>query len=200
MKKIIIILFIVLLGTKLNLISKQTKDKITYNQNQVIAASYIAPKSLKQLEDISPIIVKGKFTGERKKDKDPSVIGPSTISKFEINKVYKGNINENKISVLEPFEIKDNDFNNIEGYIPMDENSEYILFLKENKTKYGIQYTIKSISFGKYNISINNKIKPHKSKINYLEEAISNEFISESQEICDNYNKIKSSVLDKYLD
>ena len=78
--------------------------------------------------------------------------------------------------------------------------TEYILFLKENKTKYGIQYTIKSISFGRYNISINNKIKPHKSKINYLEEAISNEFISESQEICDNYNKIKSSVLDKYLD
>ena len=191
MKKIIIISFIVILGIKLNLTFKET-NKITYNQNQVITASYIVPNNLSQLEEISPIIVKGRFIGERKKDEDPSVIGPSTISKFEVDKVYKGKLNENKIYVLEPFEIIDNDFNNIEGYIPMDENSEYILFLKENKTKYGIQYTIKSISFGKYNISINNKIKPHKSNINYLDEIINNEFINESQDICDNYNRIKN--------
>lgn len=200
MKKIIIISFIVLLGTKINLISEQTKDKVTYNQKQVITASYITPNSLQELEEISPIIVKGKFTGEREHDKDPNVIGPSTISQFKVDKVYKGKIYENTISVLEPFEIIDSDFNNIEGYIPMEKNSEYILFLRENQTKEGMQYTIKSISFGKYNTSKNIKINPQKSKINYLEEAIINDFITESQEICDTYNEIKSNVLDKYLD
>lgn len=200
MRKIIIILFIVFLGIKINSISKLTKTKITYNQKQVITASYVTPNNLQELEEISPIIVKGKFTGERIYDEDPNVIGPSTISKFEINKIYKGKIYENTISVLEPFEIVDNDFNNIEGYIPMDENSEYILFLRENKTKEVIEYTIRSISFGKYNISKNNKINPQKTRINYLEEANGNEFITESQEICDSYNEIKSSVLDKYLD
>ena len=200
MKRIIVVLFITLLGTNINLISKQTKEKISYNQKQVITASYITPNSLQELEEISPIIVKGKFTGEREHDKDPNVIGPSTISQFKVDKVYKGKIYENTISVLEPFEIIDNDFNNIEGYIPMNENSEYVLFLRENKTKEGRQYTIKSISFGKYNTSKNIKINPQKSKINYLEEAIINDFITESQEICDTYNEIKSNVLDKYLD
>lgn len=200
MKRIITILFITLLGTSINLISKQTKEKVTYNQNQVITASYIMPNTLHELEEISSIIVKGKFTGERANDEDPTVIGPSTISKFKVDKVYKGKIYENTISVLEPFEIIDNDFNNIEGYIPMEKNSEYILFLRENYTKEGMQYTIRNISFGKYNTSKNIKIKPQKSQINYLEEANINEFISESQETCDNYNEIKSSVLDTYLD
>lgn len=74
------------------------------------------------------------------------------------------------------------------------------MFLRENKTKEGIQYTIKSISFGKYNISKNSKISPQKSKVNYLEEAIVYELITDSQEICDTYNEIKSSILNKYLD
>lgn len=200
MKRIIVVLFITLLGTNINLISKQTKEKISYNQKQVITASYTTPNSLQELEEISSIIVKGKFTGEREHDKDPNVIGPSTISQFKVDKVYKGKIYENTISVLEPFEIIDNDFNNIEGYIPMNENSEYVLFLRENKTKEGRQYTIRSISFGKYNVSKSNKISPQKSRINYLEEATINDFITESQEICDTYNEIKSSVLDKYLD
>ena len=63
-----------------------------------------------------------------------------------------------------------------------------------------LEITIKSISFGKYNISKNYKIVPQKSRINYLDEAIVNDIVTESQEICDIYNNIKNSVLDKYLD
>lgn len=119
MRKIITILFITLLITSLNSILKQPKEKITYNQNQLITASYIIPNSLQELEEISSIIVKGKFIGERNNDEDPNIIGPSTISKFKVDKVYKGKIYKNTISVLEPFEIIDNDFNNVEGYILM---------------------------------------------------------------------------------
>ena len=35
-------------------------------------------------------------------------MGPSTISEFKVDKVYKGSIENDIISVLEPFEIKDN--------------------------------------------------------------------------------------------
>ena len=119
-------------------------------------------------------------------------MGPSTISEFKVDKVYKGSIENDIISVLEPFEIKDNNFTNIEGYIPMEENKEYILFLRENDISEGKQYTIKFISFGKYNTS-------KESNIKYLEEVKDSEFISESQEICDTYINIKGEVLDKYL-
>lgn len=123
-------------------------------------------------------------------------MGPSTISEF---KVYKGSIENDIISVLEPFEIKDNNFTNIEGYIPMEENKEYILFLRENDISEGKQYTIKFISFGKYNTSKEDNIVNQKSNIKYLEEVKDSEFISESQEICDTYINIKGEVLDKYL-
>ena len=82
----------------------------------------------------------------------------------------------------------------------MEENKEYILFLRENNTKKGKEYTIKFMSFGKFNTLKSSKITPQKSNIKYLEEIKNNEFISESPEVCDNYNKIKSDVLDKYLD
>lgn len=113
--------------------------------------------------------------------------------------MYKGSIENDIISVLEPFEIKDNNFTNIEGYIPMEENKEYILFLRENDISEGKQYTIKFISFGKYNTSKEDNIVNQKSNIKYLEEVKDSEFISESQEICDTYINIKGEVLDKYL-
>ena len=50
------------------------------------------------------------FTGNRKIDRDPNIIGSSTISEFKVGKVYKGEVYENIISVLEPFEIVNNDF------------------------------------------------------------------------------------------
>ncbi len=73
------------------------------------------------------------FTGNRKIDRDPNIIGSSTISEFKVGKVYKGEVYENIISVLEPFEIVNNDFKNIEGYIPMEESSEYILFFEREQ-------------------------------------------------------------------
>ena len=94
-------------------------------------------------------------------------MGPSTISEFKVDKVYKGSIENDIISVLEPFEIKDNNFTNIEGYIPMEENKEYILFLRENDISEGKQYTIKFISFGKYNTSKEEETNDYLNTKNY---------------------------------
>ena len=90
MKKIIIILCITFLGVSISLTYKQSEKRITYNQRQVITASYIIPNNINELEQLSPIIVKGKLTSAREKDKDPNIVGPSTISKFKVEKIYKG--------------------------------------------------------------------------------------------------------------
>jgi len=199
MKKLIVIMiFLFILGTS-NTIIKSKNTKVTYNKKEIISASYVIPENLKELDENSPIILKGSFTGNRKIDKDTNIVGPSTISEFKVDKVYKGSIENNIISVLEPFEIIDNNFTNIEGYIPMKENNEYILFLRENDTSEGKQYTIKSISFGKYNASKEDNIVNQKTKIKYLDEVKDSEFISESQEICDKYINIKDEVLEKYF-
>lgn len=88
-------------------------------------------ENLEELDKSISIILKGNFTGNRKIDRDTNIVGLSTISEF---KVDKGGIENSIIFVLEPFDIKDNNFINIEVYIPMDANKEYILFLRENNT------------------------------------------------------------------
>ena len=170
MKKSIIIIFLFILGTS-NILIKSKNTKVTYNKNEIISASYVIPEDLEELDENAPIILKGSFTGNRKIDEDTNIVGPSTISEFKVDKVYKGSIENDIISVLEPFEIKDNNFTNIEGYIPMEENKEYILFLRENDISEGKQYTIKFISFGKYNTSKEDNIFNQKSNIKYLEEV-----------------------------
>lgn len=199
MRKVIILYSIlVIIWTSISL-TNQKNIKITYNKNEVITASYITPKDVKELEENSPIILRGRFTGKRKLDEDPSVVGPLTISEFKVDKVHKGSIDENIISVLEPFEVIDNDFINIEGYIPMEEDSEYILFLRENNTLEGNQYTIKFMSFGKFSTLKENTVVNQKSFIKYFEDVQGSDFVNESEEICNTYLEIKSKVLNKYL-
>lgn len=197
-KSIILCSILVIIWTSISITNK--KDiKITYNKNEIITASYITPKDLKELDEHSPIVVQGEFTGKRKVDKDPNVVGPLTISEFKVDKVHKGSIDENIISVLEPFEVSDNNFINIEGYIPMEEDTEYVLFLRENNTLDGNQYTIKFMSFGKFSTSKEDTVVSKKSSIKYFEDIQGSNLINESEETCNTYIKIKSEVLNKYL-
>ena len=70
MKKLtIVILFLFIFGTS-NIIIKSKNTKVTYNKNEIISASYVIPKNLKELDENTPIILKGTFTGNRKIDKD----------------------------------------------------------------------------------------------------------------------------------
>ena len=198
MKKTIIIFSIIGISISTIGISKISNNKISYNKNQSFAASYIIPQNLEELESKTEIIVKGRFTGETEIDKDKNVIGPSTISQFKVNKTYKGNISQDTISVIEPYKIEKKDFTNIEGYLPMEDDKEYILFLRENNVQSKKQYTIKSISFGKYNLTSKEIAHPQETKIDYLDEAIKKDFISQSESECDTYNNIKQDVLKKY--
>lgn len=179
-------------------VMRKDDDRVTYNKSQAFDATYLIPSDLDELEGSSEVIVKGSFTGSRKIDEDESLIGPSTVSEFKVNKIYKGNVDTDLISVLEPYEIVKKDFINIEGYIPMDKDAEYLLFLRGHDTDYGKQYSIISISFGKYNLSNNKTIQVHQKSIDYLDEVLESDFVTDSKAECDRYNNIKKEIVNKY--
>lgn len=179
-------------------LSLRQENKIFYNKDIEFSASYITPDDLEQIEQRSTLIVKGSFTGEREIDKDEDVLGPSSISQFKVNEVYKGTIDNDKISVIEPCEFENGNFINVEGYIPMQEKEEYTIFLRENETEYGKQYTIISLNFGKYNLSNEDDLEPISNDIRYFDDVSELDFVSESSEECEIYNEIKEQVLNEY--
>ena len=174
------------------------EEKIFYNKDIEFSATYITPNDLEQVQERSTLIVNGSFTGEREIDKDENVLGPSSISQFKVNEVYKGTIDNDKISVIEPCKFENGNFTNVEGYIPMQEKEEYTIFLRENKTEYGKQYTIISLNFGKYNLSNKEDLKPISNDIRYFNDVSELDFVSESSKECEIYNGIKEQVLNEY--
>ena len=173
-----------------------SKSSITYNKNEAFSATYVVPNNLSELEENTPIIVKGYFNGVRKTDTDKNLVGPSSISSFKISKVVKGEVKEGIIPVVEPCKIENGNFSNVEGYIPMEENQEYMLYLRPNDTKEGIQYSIVSLNFGKYNLSDNDGLRPFTREINSYDEVADLDFVTNSQDICLRYNNIKEEITD----
>lgn len=197
-KSIIAFISLALVITIMGVTLSRKGEKVTYNKSQAFDATYVIPSDLEALENSSEVIVKGSFTGSRETDKDDSLIGPSTVSQFKVDEIYKGNVDKDTISVLEPYEIVKNDFINIEGYIPMEDGKDYLLFLRENNTEYGKQYSIISISFGKYNLSNTKTVQTYQKSIEYLDEVLESDFVTNSQVECDKYNNIKEEIISKY--
>ncbi len=200
MKKYMVLGFgVMIIGSGLLLgLNLKQENKIFYNKDIEFNASYITPNDLDQIQERSTLIVNGSFTGEREVDNDENVVGPSSISQFKVNEVYKGTINNDKISVIEPCEFENGNFTNVEGYIPMQEKEEYTIFLRENQTEYGKQYTIISLNFGKYNLSNKDNLEPISNDIKYFNDVSELDFVSQSSKECDIYNGIKEQVLNEY--
>lgn len=91
----------------------------------------------------------------------------SIITEAQVMETYKGNCEEEIIDIIEPFYMNDIDGEDrgtsIMGYIPMEDNCQYIVFLYKREYKgYGKNYvyipTTTSISKYKYDINTNNII------------------------------------------
>lgn len=195
MKKARLIVSIAILICGITYLSSEGKDKITY---QSMDATYKQPNNIKELEESSEYIIKAVYTGESEIDTDETVIAPSTISKVKVDKVYKGNLDESEISVLEPYTLEDNEFNNLSGYMPMTKDCEYVLFLRKNELPQGDQYTIISINYGKYNLSSDSSVKLHTNEIKHLDEVKDADFVSDSQLEAKLYEDIKEDIIKKY--
>lgn len=104
------------------------------------------------LNNDTDIIVKGTKNGVKQtilERKDEVLTDYRTISNVEIKKVFKGPFkNGDTIIVQENAAAEGNTVYSTEGYQLMNENEEYLLFLRESATEPNV-YIIKGVVFGK---------------------------------------------------
>ena len=108
----------------------------------------------------------------------------------KILKSFQGDIDVD--SIIQTFEPgyfqKEDEYVTVEGYNFMNEDGEYILFLKKNIE--GPVHTIVGMYQGKYDISTPNLVK---TKVNQTD--IGSEYLGEKVE---QFNKLKQEVMKKY--
>jgi len=157
-------------------------------------ADFIIYEELAELEKSADLIVLAKFTGEREvnehKTKEGHTFLQNSISTVKILKPFKGDIDiESTIQTFEPgFFQKEDEYVTVEGYNLMNEDGEYILFLKKNIE--GPVHTIVGMYQGKYDVSNPN---PVEAKVNQTD--ITSEYLGENVE---HFNKLKQEVMTKY--
>ena len=130
---------------------------IILNQDQSEANSYeyviteakiIAPQSFEQLDAESEVVIKGTKIGVSEVEFDYY----QTISEVRINKIFKDQTNQltsgKTILVQESAAIQGNRIYSREGYKLMNNEEEYLLFLRPNLTEPNM-FTIKGVYYGK---------------------------------------------------
>ena len=169
----------------------------TVNQNTKIISHYadfIIYEELADLEKSADLIVLAKFTGQREVNEHKTEEGhtflKNSISTVKILKSFKGDIDvDSTIQTFEPGYFQNEDeYVTVEGYNLMNEDGEYILFLKKNIE--GPVHTIVGMYQGKYDISTPNLVKATMNQ-----NDIGSEYLGENVK---HFNKLKQEVLTKY--
>lgn len=169
----------------------------TVNQNTKIIsnhADFIIYEELAEVEKSADLIVLAKFTGQRELNEYKTVEGhtflKNSISTVKILKSFKGNIDvDSTIQTFEPgYFQKEDEYVTVEGYNLMNEDGEYILFLKKNIE--GPVHTIVGMYQGKYDVSKSNQVN---ARVNQTD--IGSEYLGENVE---QFNKLKQEVMTKY--
>lgn len=161
-------------------------------------ADYRVYADTNELENSSPIIVRGEFTGKRSikewKDSETNeVVQKASESEIKINKIYKGNIESDfNIKIYEPARFENSQFHSIEGYNLVQKNKDYVLFLRPSTEQ--DTYIIVGMYQGKYDMS-NKKEAKEKRTIKKYEEIQQDEYFGDETE---RFNKLKNEVIQKY--
>lgn len=163
-----------------------------------------------ELEDKSDLIVRGKFTGQRK------ILYGCVLSEVSIVNTYKGDAKSEYIYIYEPikYNLFKNDINikgvaiSSSGYGLIKENKEYMFFLKEESVSPGFNelkkstksYTYENDQFGKFSIEYDkNDYKILKATDDKLyNQVIDCEQVFSSEEVFEFYNKLRETILNKY--
>ncbi len=151
-----------------------------------------------ELEDSSPIIVRGEFTGKRSikewKDSETNeVVQKASESEMKINKTYKGKLeNGSNIKIYEPARFENSQFHSIEGYNLVQKNKEYVLFLRPSTEQN--TYIIVGMYQDKYDMSNKKEVK-EKRAIQKYKEIQQDEYFGDDTE---RFNKLKNEVIQKY--
>ncbi|MFC4353881.1 hypothetical protein ACFO0S_02220 [Chryseomicrobium palamuruense] len=102
------------------------------------------------------------------------------------------------IKVSEPYYLtSNNEYQQVEGYTPMENDREYILFLRYGHEADQVNGLV-GIDYGKY--SVNGKVlKKSVTDLNNVGELKGLDFLSGEKESVELYSKIKDEVLSKYI-
>ncbi|MNI70743.1 hypothetical protein D3C73_1265730 [compost metagenome] len=133
----------------------------------------------------------GSFTGNRTPkfytDDNNEIIVKASISEFEVGSLYKGNIDDRIISVVEPGYEDDSSIYTIEGYKLMNDTDEYVLFLNDT---YDGSYRIVGMYQGQYKLE--NALG--RNALNYFDEET--EYF-ESEDQIEHFTRLKEQVVEK---
>jgi hypothetical protein len=139
--------FIVVAFT-LYIILNQDQSEANSYEYVITEAKIIAPQSFEQLDAESEVVIKGTKIGVSEVEFDYY----QTISEVRINKIFKDQTNQltsgKTILVQESAAIQGNRIYSREGYKLMNNEEEYLLFLRPNLTEPNM-FTIKGVYYGK---------------------------------------------------
>ena len=179
-----------------------TAEGLQNNEFPVIMSSVenFLIEDINTLEDRSTLIIKGSFTGNRSQknwgeNSSGEVIARGSKSEIKVDETYKGAIENNAstISIYEPAYFENSTFVSIAGYNLLSEKEDYLLFLRPAKND--DSYVIVGMYQGKYNLNSSDAMKSVDSIKTYAD-VKDTEYFGEN---VDDYNKLKSQVLEKYL-
>lgn len=149
------------------------------------------------LENYSEIIVIGHAVGEQGtyqvKTDTGEVIDELGQTAFQIDKVFKGNIaKQSTITVMEDGRVEDGVYQNLEGYVKMNDSDQYLLFLRKTGDN---TYAINGSYQGKFNVEKPGKVSEFMSNSISSQQLEDVEYIGENTE---HYNKLKEKAINKY--
>lgn len=179
-----------------------TAEGLQNNEFPVIMSSveYFLIEDINTLEERSTLIIQASFTGNRSQKNweeisTGEVIARGSKSEIKVDEIYKGAIENNAstISIYEPAYFENSTFVSIEGYNLLSEKEDYFLFLRPAKND--DSYVIVGMYQGKYNLNSSDAMKSVDSIKTYAD-VKDTEYFGEN---VDDYNKLRSQVLEKYL-
>jgi hypothetical protein len=133
--------------TLYNILNQDQSEANSY-EYVITEAKIIAPQSFEQLDAESEIVIKGTKIGVSEVEFDYY----QTISEVRINKIFKDQTNQltsdKTILVQESAALQGDRIYSREGYQLMNNEEEYLLFLRPNLTEPNM-FTIKGVYYGK---------------------------------------------------
>lgn len=168
-------------------------------------ANYPVYEDVKVLEEDADVIVLATFTGERenfeiKQDTEMGsiLVDLLSLSTIDVKKVFKGDLQKGKATVFEQGAILDGKYLNTEGYKLMNEEGEYLLFLRKNKDI--DTFSMVGMHQGKFDLSLTKKA----AKIEHSAEGYKKAFATRDHEFLgqeheqEKFYRLKDEAVTKY--
>ncbi|MEG0856445.1 MAG: hypothetical protein RSG52_08195 [Terrisporobacter sp.] len=156
--------------------------------------------NIKELEDISPVIVKVKVDSKSPRE----MYEWTTLTKVIVEEVYKGELDKESIYIFEPFDAYSTNpmIYSLDGYNIMNEDSGYILFLRDmkdsNYTPNDTIYMPTTTQLSKFSVNGDKVIKASNYELKYSN-VKKQDIISSNEKIINKYNNMKENVVNKYI-